>query len=110
MVEEIVTPQVISQARRHATAPSARLIMFPDGITRHITLPGWQWSVLDRFDRENSLVKAARIIAMAFEGAKEDLRYPDEPFEATIRYHLSVCLTESVAWSSDYIPRRANDG
>ena len=60
MVEEVITPQGISQARRSATRTSTRLITFPDGITRHITLPGWQWAVLDRFDRDSSLVSARK--------------------------------------------------
>ena len=109
MIEEVITPRGISQARRSATKSTTRLVTFPDGITRHITLPGWQWSVLDRFDREDVLLSSEKIIAMVLEGAKEDSRFPDEPFEETIRHHLSVCLKEGVAWSSDYIRRRAND-
>ena len=109
MVEEVITPQGISQARRSATQTSTRLITFPDGLTRHITLPGWQWAVLDRFDRDGSLVSGARIVALAFEAAQCDPNYPEEPFEEKLRYHLSVGLTEGVCWSSDYIKRRAND-
>src|ERR1700691_2895843 len=100
MVEEVITPQGISQARRSATRTSTRLITFPDRITRHITLPGWQWAVLDRFDRDSSLVSAARIVALAFEAAQCDPNHPEEPFEEKLRYHLSVGLTEGVCWSS----------
>ena len=109
MQETIIKLNGLGESRLRARKPVTRLLEFPDGITRHVTLPGWQWAVLDRFDRDSSLVKAARVVEMAFEGAREDSRYPDEPFEETLRYHLSVCLTESVAWSSDWIGRRAND-
>ena len=109
MIEEVITPRGITQARRSATKSTTRLVTFPDGITRHITLPGWQWAVLDRFDRDGSVVSAARIVEMAFESAQEDSNCPEEPFEQKLRYHLSVGLNEGVCWSSEYIKRRAND-
>lgn len=110
MVEGIITLREINQARRSATRPSTRLVPFPDGITRHITLPGWQWAVLDRFDSEGSFTTAARIIEIVFETAMEDPNCPEEPFEQKLRYHMSVCLTEGVRWTSDHIRRGANDG
>ena len=109
MVEEVITPQGISRARRSATRMSTRLITFPDGITRHITLPGWQWAALDRFDREDVLLSSKKIIAMAFEAAQADTRYPDEPFEETLRHHFSIGLAEGFCFSSDYILGHAND-
>ena len=110
MDEEIITPEGITEARLSAAKQSARLITFPDGVTRHITLPGWQWAVLDRFDREDSFTSAARIIEIIFETAKEDSRYPEESFEEKLRYHISVCLIEGVCWTSEFIQRNANDG
>src|SRR5712692_5987266 len=107
MRETVITLTGLGNSRLAARELVHRLVEFPDGITRHIALPGWKWAVLDRFDRADIRLSSEKIIAMAFEGAKEDSRYPDEPFEETLGYHLSVCLTESVAWSSDYIRRRA---
>jgi ADP-heptose:LPS heptosyltransferase len=109
MDEKIITPDGIRQARETAKRSNTRLIEFPDGITRHITLPGWQWAALDRFEREDVLFSSEKIIAFAFEAAQADKRYPDEPFEETIRHHLSVGLTASVPWSSAYLRRRTND-
>lgn len=103
------TPKAIKHARQAAKRLKVRLIKFPDGITRHITLPGWQWAVLDRFDREDVLLSSERIIAISFEAAQADKSHPEEPFEETLRYHLSISLTEGVAWSSGYLPRRTND-
>ena len=109
MDEKIITPKGLKQAREDAKKPATRLIKFPDGITRHITLPGWKWAVLDRFDREGVLLSSAKIVSMAFEEAVADKRYPDESFEDTLRYHLSVALDAAVPYSSDYIDNQAND-
>jgi hypothetical protein len=110
MAERVITLHGINEARNEATRTTARLIEFPDGISRHITLPGWQWAVLDRFDSEGSFTSATRIIEIVFETAREDLNCPEESFEQKLRYHMSVCLTEGVRWTSDYIRRGANDG
>lgn len=109
MDEKIITPKGLKQAREDAKKPATRLIKFPDGMTRHITLPGWKWAVLDRFDREGVLLSSAKIVSMAFEAALADKRYPDEPFEETLRHHLAVALDASVPYSSDYIEGQAND-
>ncbi len=107
MVEEIISPRGISEARRSAAKPSTRLIAFPDGVTRHITLPSWQWAVFDRFDGEDSFTSRARIVEIIFETAQEDSKYPEEPFEQKLRHHISVCLTEGVCWSFELHPTKS---
>jgi hypothetical protein len=109
MDEKIITPKGIDQASKNAKQSKTRLIKFPDGIIRHITLPGWKWAVLDRFDRDHVLLSSAKIIALAFEAALADKRYPEETFEETLRHHLSVGLDAAVPYSSDYIEGQAND-
>jgi hypothetical protein len=109
MRERIISLREISESRLTAKKPVTRLIKFPDGITRHITLPGWQWAALDRFDREDVLLSSKKIIALAFEAAQADTRYPDEPFEETLRHHFSIGLAEGFCFSSDYVQGHAND-
>lgn len=109
MQEKIINLDGLGDSRLRARKPVTRLVEFPDGITRHITLPGWKWAVLDRFDREDVLLSSGKIIGFAFEGAQADKRYPDEPFEETLRHHLSVCIESSVPYSSDCVRCHAND-
>ena len=109
MLETIITLNGLGDSRLRARKPVTRLVEFPDGLTRHITLPGWKWAVLDRFDREDVLLSSKKIIGYAFEAALEDKRYPDEPFEETLRHHLSVCLESAVPFSSDCVRCHAND-
>lgn len=109
MHERIISTKGVAESLRVAKTHATRLIAFPDGITRHITLPGWQWAVLDRFDRPNSFVTADGWLELAFEATQNDTRHPDQPFEAKLRYFLSIYLEEGVCFSSDYIFRRAND-
>jgi len=110
MLEIVITLKDLINSRRAAKKPVTRLVEFPDGITRHITLPGWKWAVLDRFDRPETLISSARVISFAFDGAVADAAiYVDDTFEDLLRYHLSICLDEAVAWSSDYAGRRSND-
>lgn len=109
MQETIITLNGLGDSRLRARKSITRLVEFPDGITRHITLPGWKWAVLDRFDREDVLLSAKKVIGYAFEFAQADKRYPDEPFEETLRHHLSVCLESAVPFSSDCLRGQAND-
>jgi hypothetical protein len=109
MDEKIITPEGLKKAREEARKPATRLIKFPDGITRHITLPGWKWAVLDRFERDDITLSVAQVISHAFKMALADKRYPDEPFEETLRHHLSVALDAAVPYSSNYIENQAND-
>jgi hypothetical protein len=109
MQETVITSKGLRDSSLRARKPVARLVDFPDGVTRHITLPSWKWAVLDRFDREDVLLSSKKIIGFAFEAAQADKRYPDEPFEETLRYHLSVYLESSAPFSSDYIRCHSND-
>jgi hypothetical protein len=109
MDEKIITPEGLKKAREEARKTVTRLIAFPDGITRHITLPGWKWAVLDRFERDDITLSVAQVISHALKMALADKRYPDEPFEETLRHHLSVALDAAVPFSSSYIEDHAND-
>ena len=109
MNEAIITLKGISRARQSAVRSITRLIRFPDGMTRHITLPGWQWAVFDRYDRANSVLGSEQVVQFAFEAAEADSDPSTVPFEQKVRHHLSVFLTVGVPWTSDYIPRKAND-
>jgi hypothetical protein len=109
MDEKIITPEGLKKAREEARKPTIRLIKFPDGITRHITLPGWKWAVLDRFKRDDVTLSVDQVIAHAFRKALEDKRYPDESFEGKLRYHLAIALDAAVPFSSSYIEDHAND-
>ena len=107
MVEEVITPQGISQARRsppnvHATHHLSRWHN-PAHHPARLAVGGPRPFRPGQFS-----VSGARIVALAFEAAQCDPNYPEEPFEEKLRYHLSVGLTEGVCWSSDYIKRRAN--
>ncbi len=110
MPEMIITLKGLRDSRRAAKTPLTRLLRFPDGLTRHITLPRWKWATLDRFDREDVVLTSAQIVRLAFEAAQEDKLYPDDPFEETLRRNLSLFLGLGVPYSSDYIRDLANDG
>lgn len=68
-----------------ASKETSRLIRFPDGISRHITLSNWHWEVLDRLHKkgwaEHDLPK------LAYENALEGITYPDD-FEKQIRLNF----------------------
>lgn len=44
----------------------SRLMVFPDGITRHITLSAWEWRVFDATPHSVLLPEAAYLHAMTF--------------------------------------------
>jgi hypothetical protein len=109
MDEKIITPEGLKKARKEARKPATRLIEFPDGITRHITLPGWKWAVLDRFERDDITLSPEKIIAAAFNAALTHKRDPEATFEEILRYRLSSMLDAAVPFSSGHIKHEAND-
>ena len=106
MDERTITLRGVAQARRSAARLSTRLIRFPDGVTRHITLPGWQWAVFDRLDRNRFFYKAD-VAALAFQHATDG--DPGAPFEDALRFQLSMILGQGVSYCSDYLQPIAND-
>jgi|SRR5215471_18681927 len=110
MAEMIISLKGLRDSRRDAKKPVTRLLRFPDGITRHVTLPAWKWAVFDRFDRREVVLSPQDLIRLAFDTARENKHYPGEPFEDVLRRHLSSYLGLGVPYSSDYIRDLANDG
>lgn len=49
-----------------ATGRDARLLVFPDGITRHITLSAWEWQVFDAIPHRDLLPAGAYQHALTF--------------------------------------------
>jgi len=106
--EKIITPDGIKQARDAAKKPNTRLIKFLDGITRHISLPGWQWAVLDGFSRPESRIRPEHIIELAFDAAVSE-NDPETSFEEKLRCQLAVYLVEGYCYVYGHVPHRSND-
>jgi hypothetical protein len=87
-----------------ATALTSRLVMFPDGIARHITLQNRQWEIADRLQKERGWPEDG-LPGLAFDQAKkfctDPARFEDElrdSFELFIR--LSSGRSLGYHWSS----------
>src|SRR5437868_6147367 len=61
---------------------NSRLLPFPDGISRHITLSNWHWEVLDRLYDKGWTID--EIPSLAYEHALKFITTPNE-FENEIR-------------------------
>lgn len=109
MFEQIISLRGMGESRAVARKLNTRLIGFPDGVTRHITLATWQWSVFDRLARPESVLSPAEVVFFAYKHAKEDDTDPDSSFESKLRLHFSAYLMVGVPWTSHYIPPMAND-
>ena len=109
MRECFISTKGVAQSLKSAQAESSRLLLFPDGVTRHIVLPGWQWAIFDSSNSGRSKVTAADLIYLAFKQAKNDKRYPDWPFEAKIRYFFSVHLEVAISDHSRFARPQANE-
>ena len=109
MRERVISTNNLAESLKTAKTETSRLLRFPDGVMRHIVLPGWLWAVFDRSDSRRSKIKPADYLYLAFEHAQEDTRYPDWPFEAKIRYFLAVHLEVGIYNDSKHLRRRAND-
>ena len=109
MPEQIITTTGLKSSRRAAKKPLTRLIRFPDGVMRHITLPAWQWAGLDSFARPGSFMTPHEIVSLAFESARTDSQREHMSFEEKLRFHFSLCLGVAASYSSDHWQGRAND-
>jgi hypothetical protein len=85
----------------------SRLIRFPDGITRHITLRNWQWEVADRVQRKNGWFGVG-LAALAFEHASELCSDPAF-FDSQLRRSLASFLRVNMTRCMDYHDPFAND-
>jgi hypothetical protein len=92
---------------RVITGFSSRLIRFPDGITRHITLRNWEWEVADRVQRKNGWYDVG-LPALAFEHAVD---LCDDPalFDHQLRRSIASLLRVNMLRSMDYQYSVAND-
>lgn len=73
-----------------ASKKSSRLIRFPDGVSRHITLSKWHWEVLDRLHKDKGWNRNT-IPEAAYEHALDGDTYPDD-FEKQIRLSFKLIL------------------
>jgi hypothetical protein len=77
---------------------SSRVVRFPDGLGRHITLRNWEWEVVDRLSEQKGWAETA-LPELAFLHAKEfcadaslfenQLR---RSFSSMIRVNMSYCM------------------
>jgi len=75
---------------------SSRLVHFPDGVARYITMTNWHWEVLDRLHTEKGWDTSA-IPAAALEAAHD---YCSDPalFENQLRRSYRMLLEASMAY------------
>jgi hypothetical protein len=110
MHERIISTNGMAQSLRAAKATSTRLLRFPDGVTRHITLEGWRWAVFDRGDTPGSLIKSGDFLHLAFYSARDDQYYPEWSFETKLRHYLAAHLMVAVPENSESLRAPANRG
>ena len=75
---------------------SSRLLDFPDGISRHITLKSWCWEVLDRLHNDKGWSKS-EIPNLAFEHAIEGVIHPED-FEKQLRFSFKLFIEINMAY------------
>jgi hypothetical protein len=79
-----------------ASRKSSRLVRFPDGLIRHITLRGWEWEVFDRIQKKRTGWPQYQIAGIAFEHALDGIMYPDD-FEKQLRFSFSLAIEANMA-------------
>jgi hypothetical protein len=74
----------------------ARLVAFPDGISRHITLKKWHWEVVDRLQKDKSWPQD-ELPSLAFQHA---LEFCDDlaNFEWQLRRSFLMFVEENMAF------------
>jgi hypothetical protein len=97
---------------------SSRLLDFPDGLSRHITLNNWQWQVFDRKHEELDEVYMPRLayqhafrfwFCATFNGAASGEGAGDRArFEHQLRRSLAAMIRVNMAACMD-AGKRAND-
>ena len=89
--------------RHRIRRKQARVLLFPDGIKRVISMSVWHWETFDRL-KEEMWFTDEEFAACAFFGAKEFAK-PGSDFEQEIRKH---CKSRIRTWSEEE-DRLAND-
>ena len=78
----------------NATGLSSRVVRFPDGITRHITLTNWEWEVVDWHSVVQGWPQNA-LPELAFQHAAEFCKEPSL-FEEQIRRSFAAIIREGM--------------
>ena len=78
----------------NATGLSSRLICFPDGINRHVTLTNWEWEVVDWHTVVEGRPQDA-LPELAYQHATEFCKDPSQ-FEEQIRRSFSAIIREGM--------------
>lgn len=83
---------------------SSRILTFPDGKARHITLKNWHWDVLDKLHEDKGW-PTTEIPSMAFQVA--DRYHPERgaEFEECLRWGISFLIKLNMA----YVMREDDD-
>jgi hypothetical protein len=110
MRERIISTNNLAESLRTAKTETSRLLRFPDGVMRHIVLPGWLWAVFDRGDTPGSLIKSGDFLHLAFYSARDDQYYPEWSFETKLRHYLAAHLMVAVPENSESLRAPANRG
>jgi hypothetical protein len=110
MHERIISTKGLVESLTAAKVSSTRLLRFPDGVTRHITMDGWRWAVFDRADLPRSQIKSGDFLYLALCSARDDKDFSDWSFEAKLRYYLSLHLQVAVCENSESFREPANRG
>jgi hypothetical protein len=110
MDEHVINIGAIRKSRQIASQRQARLITFPDGLIRHISLPGWLWAAFDRIKMRTYHTQVDEI-DFVFASAEElHGTFDGKSFEDTVRYLLAFSLGEEIAVAREEPSRRrAND-
>ena len=91
----------------NAVGLSSRVVWFPDGVSRHLTLRNSQWDVLDRLSK-NMGWPQSDIPELAFQLAKEFCTDP-AVFEQELRDSFARVLKVAAAHSLEIDDAKAND-
>ena len=78
----------------NATGLSSRVVRFPDGITRHVTLTNWEWEVVDWHTDVEGWPRSA-LPELAYQHATEFCKDPSL-FEDQIRRSFSFIIREGI--------------
>jgi hypothetical protein len=89
-----------------ATAETARLVPFPDGVTRHIVLTNWQWQIFDTWTRDGW--RMPPLVLEMVSAVIEELG-PLVNYEEEVRLALHSLIREAMAGCSAHEPEGQND-
>jgi hypothetical protein len=95
---------------RDTLALSSRLLRFPDGVTRLITLTGWQWTVFDQWPGRTGcfafrLLEQALTIAATLQAENGDARFEENVHSALTElvngFKIVCCSPEDLTAGND---------